>query len=250
MAGDSVELQPPTASGPIVLVEGGSLTAVTSFGGEFTWATIKGVKQRNRKVGNFTNIQSIKAIGRKNEFIVLAGPSGSVNVAHNIWKINLSSQFGSSSVAINMERLASFDRNDDFQAHLDIANESGYMYTTRPRAQLHVFSCFDQFGREVFTKKLYGMKQPLGIRYLSETHVLITDYGGDSVSKVPLGPKSSYEWTCCGIPKPTGITTDDEGLIYVGSYSAKLVFILSPRGEQHIIVQMIIVQYKLSLKNP
>ena len=93
--------------------------------------------------------------------------------------------------------------------------------------QLRVYSAAGEYQ---FNIELADMKWPRGVHLLpDDSAVLVTDYEGE-LRKYPLTAAAKPAWRCRGLDNPTGVTTDESGLIYVCSGKGKKVYLISDDG--------------------
>ena len=75
------------------------------------------------------------------------------------------------------------------------------------------------------------MKTPYGVHLLpDDSTVLVTDWVGGELRKYLLTAGAKPVWRCGGLEKPSGVTTDESGLIYVCSWSGKKIYLISDDG--------------------
>ena len=85
-------------------------------------------------------------------------------------------------------------------------------------------------GDHQFDISLTDMKWPRGVHLLpDDSAVLVTDYAGGELRKYRLTAAAKPVWRC-GLENPTGVTTDESGLIYVCSGKGKKVYLISDNG--------------------
>lgn len=80
--------------------------------------------------------------------------------------------------------------------------------------------------------KLVDYKKPRGVFIYNKDSVLVSDNDGNKISLYELKKDGKLLWTCDGLESPTGISVDDDGLIYVACNN-KLV-IISRKGSKCI----------------
>ena len=110
--------------------------------------------------------------------------------------------------------------NKEYVASLDIVNKT-----------LKVFSSIT--NEHLFDIQLTGMHRPYGV-HLTSDGVLVTDLRGGKLSKYSLWPSAEPIWICNGLlNKPSGITTDEPGFIYmyVAGTRSPAIYIISPKGK-------------------
>ena len=95
--------------------------------------------------------------------------------------------------------------------------------------------CFDYHGTCILQARLHSMHRPLGIHITRKNtnHVVVTDNTQHSITKFSLNFEYCNVqpvWTCKGIGQPTGITSDEDGILYVASDDGSLSFV-SPEGK-------------------
>ena len=94
--------------------------------------------------------------------------------------------------------------------------------------QLRVYSAA---GDHQFNISLTHMKNPYGVHLLpDDSAVLVTDYAGGELRKYPLTAVAKLVWRCGGLEEPTGVTSDESGLIYVCSFLGKKIYVISDDG--------------------
>ena len=77
--------------------------------------------------------------------------------------------------------------------------------------QLRVYSAAGDYQ---FNISLTDMKRPCGVHLLpDDSAVLVTDVEGGELRKYLLTAAAKPVWRCRGLGKPTGVTTDESGLI-------------------------------------
>ena len=93
--------------------------------------------------------------------------------------------------------------------------------------QLRVYSAAGEYQ---FNIELADMKWPRGVHLLpDDSAVLVTDYEGE-LRKYPLTAAAKPVWRCRGLDNPTGVRTDESGLIYVCSWSWRKIYLISDDG--------------------
>ena len=113
--------------------------------------------------------------------------------------------------------------------------------------QLRVYSAA---GDHQFDISLTDMKSPRGVHLLpDDSAVLVTDRDGGELRKYPLTAAAKPVWRCGGLEKPTGVTTDESGLIYV--CSGKKIYLISDDGlyNHHPVIYSLIIIIILFSKN-
>ena len=78
------------------------------------------------------------------------------------------------------------------------------------------------------------MQQPYGVHLISDG-VLVTEVNGAKLSKYSLSPSDEPLWTFNVVQKPSGITTDEPGFIYVAGTRSLAINIISPEGNQMLL---------------
>ena len=118
----------------------------------------------------------------------------------------------------NPNQLTYLSANKDYIASIDTVNNhlKVFLYTTR---------------EHLYDIQLTDMKSPCGV-CLTGDAVLITDMQGGTLSKYFLSSSQANPiWTCTGLLEPSGVTTDESGLIYVTELKSAHIHIISPEGE-------------------
>ena len=95
--------------------------------------------------------------------------------------------------------------------------------------------CFDYQGTCILLACLHSMHRPLGIHITREdtNHVVVSDDTQHSITKFSLNFEYCIVqpvWTCKGIGQPTGITSDDDAILYIASDAGSLSYV-SPEGK-------------------
>ena len=106
-------------------------------------------------------------------------------------------------------------------------------------------------GDHQFNISLTDMKRPCGVHLLpDDSAVLVTDWGGGELRRYPLTAAAKPVWRC-GLEKPSGVTTDESGLIYVCSRSGKKIYLISDNGlyNRHPVTYSLIIIIILFSKN-
>ena len=86
-------------------------------------------------------------------------------------------------------------------------------------------------GDHQFNISLTDMKWPCGVHLLPDASaVLVTDLDGGELRKYPLTAAAKPVWRCGGLEEPTGVTTDESGLIYVCSLRREKIYLISDNG--------------------
>ena len=114
--------------------------------------------------------------------------------------------------------------------------------------QLRVYSAA---GDHQFNISLTDMKCPYGVHLLpDDSAVLVTDLDGGELKKYPLTAAAKPVWRC-GLEKPTGVTTDESGLIYVCSWSGGKIYLILDNGlySHHPVTFSLIIIIILFSKN-
>ena len=99
----------------------------------------------------------------------------------------------------------------------------------RVNKQLRIYSAA---GDHQFNISLADMKSPRGVHLLpDDSAVLVTDLHGGELRKYPLTAAAKPVWRHGGIIGPSGVTTDESGLIYVCSLSREKMYLIPQNGE-------------------
>ena len=86
-------------------------------------------------------------------------------------------------------------------------------------------------GDHQFNIDLIDMKWPRGVHLLpDDSAVLVTDRTGGELRKYPLTAAAKPVWGCEALDAPTGITTDEIGLIYVCGHEQKIIYMINQKG--------------------
>ena len=94
--------------------------------------------------------------------------------------------------------------------------------------QLRVFTAT---GDHQLNISLADMQWPRGVHLLPyEPAALVTDRTGGELRKYPLTAAAKPVWRCRGLGEPTGVTTDESGLIYVCSHKLKAIHLITEMG--------------------
>ena len=86
-------------------------------------------------------------------------------------------------------------------------------------------------NEHLFDIHLSSIQRPYGV-HLTSDGVLVTDYIGGKLNKYSLLPSDEPLWTFTGLHKPTGITTDESGFIYVAGLHSLEIHIIMPEGNK------------------
>ena len=119
--------------------------------------------------------------------------------------------------AENPSMITHLSANKDYIASIDFVNKT-----------LKVFSSTTE--EHLFDIQLTDIQHPYGV-HLTADGVLVTDSTGGKLCKYTLTPSPEPIWTCTGLHKPGGITTDESGFIYVTDVNGPMIRIISPLGE-------------------
>ena len=114
--------------------------------------------------------------------------------------------------------------------------------------QLRVYSAA---GDHQFNISLFDMKCPFGVHLLPDNSaVLVTGRDVGELRKYPLTAAAKPVWRCGGLEKPTGVTTDESGLIYVCSWNGN-IYLISDNGlyNHHPVTYSLIIIIILFSKN-
>ena len=117
----------------------------------------------------------------------------------------------------------------------------GYPYLSHMSATDHRIAGIDKVNKQLrvysaagdhqFNIDLTDMKSPRGVHLLpDDSAVLVTDRDGGELRKYPLTAAVKPVWRCGGLEEPTGVTTDESGLIYVCSWSWRKIYLISDNG--------------------
>lgn len=95
-----------------------------------------------------------------------------------------------------------------------------------------LLNVYNTKGEFQFSTKLLECKRPWGVHSLPDGTVLVSDFVGGCVRKYRLAEGNQHSlWMCADLVAPVGLTTDAAGFIYVASFSAKRIYIISQQGE-------------------
>lgn len=121
-----------------------------------------------------------------------------------------------------------FFRTTDKFSHLACSEK--YVAAVDPdNRQLKVFS---GDGQHLYDMKLMGTMRPWGVHFLHDGCVLVTDLMAGCLKKYAMRAGSSEPvWVCRDLLSPVGISTNQDGLIFVSSFSAKKIYIISQQGK-------------------
>ena len=119
--------------------------------------------------------------------------------------------------AENPDQITHLSANKDYIASIDFANKT-----------LKIFSSTTE--EHLFDIQLTDFKHPYGV-HLTADAVLVTDLDAGKLCKYSLTASFEPIWTCSGLPRPSGITTDECGFIYVCNTLKPLINIISPVGK-------------------
>lgn len=133
-----------------------------------------------------------------------------------------------------------FSRTTDKFSHL--ASSDKLVVAVDPDGrQLKVFSTAGQY---LYDMKLLGMMRPWGVHFLQDGCVLVTDFMAGCIKKYRVKAGNSEAiWMCRDLISPVGIATNDHGLIFVASFNAKKIYVISPYGmfPNHVICSIHLV---------
>ena len=100
---------------------------------------------------------------------------------------------------------------------------------------LKVFSSTTE--EHLFDIQLTDFQHPYGV-HLTADGVLVTDMNGGKLCKYTLTASPEPIWICTGLPRPSGITTDELGFIYVCNTGTPIINIISPVGKCLSLMRM------------
>jgi len=92
---------------------------------------------------------------------------------------------------------------------------------------MNAILCYDKTGKCLFRRDLSKGFNPRGLVKYGDTSIIVTGDGG--VGKLTY-PEFEPVWHT-RLKGATGVCVDDQGLIYVGAWSEKKIFILTSSGE-------------------
>ena len=118
----------------------------------------------------------------------------------------------------------------------------GYPYLSHMSATDHRIAGIDKVNKQLrvysaagdhqFDISLTDMKSPRGVHLLpDDSAVLVTDRDGGELRKYPLTAAAKPVWRHGGIIGPSGVATDESGLIYVCSLSREKMYLIPQNGE-------------------
>ena len=92
---------------------------------------------------------------------------------------------------------------------------------------------FNSAGQFLYDMKLMGVMRPWGVHFLPDGCVLVTDFVAGCLKKYKVrAGNCEPTWVCRDLISPVGISTDSNGLIFVASFNAKKIYIISEHGRQ------------------
>ena len=200
-------------------------------GRKFYWATKYGITSRS----NFYNVyelndttnncqiscQAIRVSGNKLVILLL-------NCEESCIEIEIMKRFWQSRRRKTISHFSHHWSPQSNRVYMDVSTD--FMVTVDSHKRM--LYCFNFDGKIILTAHLHSMQRPLGIHIDTDKNIIVSDNMGGSVTKFSM----CFEyrnvqpiWSCEGISRPTGITSDDYGVIYVASNNGSLSYI-SPDG--------------------
>ena len=220
--------------GRFVVLDRDSALSVSCRDTTFYWADGNGISARSRSRRVFEvddddqdiTCQAVRIYGNRLIVLLLDDSKSSLEIKFlkKFWQLN---NQGQSCVT---QRISSKSR----RLYVDACSD--FIVTTDPCKR--ILYCFGYHGECKLQERLPTMHHPLGVHILPNDDVIISDNGKNSVSRYSLNfAVSDVElvWTCTDIKSPTGITSDNKGVIYVASNKGYIYF-LSPNGKTIINV--------------
>ena len=138
--------------------------------------------------------------------------------------------------AENPSKITHLSANADYIASIDYVNKT-----------LKVFSSTTE--EHQFDIQLTDFQHPYGV-HLTADGVLVTDYTGGKLCKYSLTASPEPIWTCTGLPRPSGITTDEVGFIYVCNPTKPIINIISPVGKCSSLMKKVYKHLAAQPTNP